>query len=157
MNFLVIRFADPSMSQKDVLSEPNRCEILEEWLQEIIQQEYIERVHEVVKSRSYSNSFHTHNYLSTIKYPIFSDKGFRLIEQSQYIFAVDVGATKLLIKTFLKQLFDVKVDFVNTLLLTTKKRSKGQFKVKRSRYKQAFVKLISGFKIKIFEDANLEK
>jgi len=157
MNFLAIRFADPSMSQKDVPSEPDQREILEERPQETVQQERTGGAREVVKSRSYSNSFHTHDYLSTIKYPIFSDKGFRLIEQSQYIFAVDVRATKPLIKTSLEQLFDVKVDSVNTSLPAAKKRSRGRFKVKRSRYKRAFVKLASGSKIKIFEDADSEE
>lgn len=111
----------------------------------------------LIKFEKLTRFYYSKILFELIKYPVFSDKGFRLIEQSQYIFAADARATKLLIKTFLKQLFDVNVDFVNTLLLLAKKRSRRKFKVKKSRYKQAFVKLINGNKIKVFEDLKFKK
>ena len=112
---------------------------------------------EPAESEKSTRFYYSKTPFELIKYPVFSDKGFRLIEQSQYIFAVDVRATKPLIKTSLEQLFDVSVDSVNTLLPPAKKRSRGRFKTKKSRYKRAFVKLASGDKIKIFEDSESEE
>jgi large subunit ribosomal protein L23 len=70
--------------------------------------------------------------LDIVKYPILTEKTIRLIEQNQYIFAVDSKADKSAIKSAVEKLFDVKVISVNTSLLPLKKRRVGKFIGKKS-------------------------
>ena len=90
--------------------------------------------------------------LSIVKYPILTEKTIRLIEQNQYSFAVDRKADKTDIKSYIEQLFDVKVISVNTSLLPLRKRRVGKFIGKKARYKRAIVKLASEDTIVLFEE-----
>ena len=92
------------------------------------------------------------NLLDIIKYPILTEKTIRQIEQNQYSFAVDVKAKKSAIKLAVEQLFDVKVNSVNTSLLPAKKRRVGKFIGNKARYKRAIVKLAPENSISLFEE-----
>jgi len=91
--------------------------------------------------------------IDLVKYPILTEKTIRLIEQNQYIFAVDSKSNKVDIKAAVEQLFDVKVVSVNTLLQPLKKRRVGKFIGTKSRYKRAIVTLAPQDSITLFEDA----
>jgi large subunit ribosomal protein L23 len=90
--------------------------------------------------------------LDIVKYPIFTEKTIRLIEQNQYSFAVDSKADKTAVKSAIEQLFDVTVISVNTSLLPLKKRRVGKFIGKKARHKRAIVKLASEDSISLFEE-----
>lgn len=89
----------------------------------------------------------------TIKYPIVTEKGIRLLEDNKYVFAVDPRSTKDTIKSCIESIFDVKVTSVNTCKSPRRKRRLGKFMGYRSNYKKAVVTLRSGDLIKLFEDA----
>ena len=91
--------------------------------------------------------------IDTIKYPIVTEKGIRLLEENQYMFAVDTRSTKDSIKTAIETIFDVKVSSVNTSKSPIRKRRLGRFIGSRPSYKKAIVTLSSGDLIKLFEDA----
>ena len=91
--------------------------------------------------------------IDTIKYPIVTEKGIRLLEENQYMFAVDKRSTKDSIKDSIETIFDVKVSSVNTSKSPRRKRRLGRFIGYRPSYKKAIVTLSSGDLIKLFEDA----
>jgi large subunit ribosomal protein L23 len=90
--------------------------------------------------------------IDTIKYPIVTEKGIRLLEENQYMFAVDKSSTKDSIKAAIEEIFDVKVSSVNTCKSPRRKRRLGRFVGNRPSYKKAIVTLSSGDLIKLFED-----
>jgi large subunit ribosomal protein L23 len=90
--------------------------------------------------------------LGIIKYPLFTEKTIKLIEQNQYSFAVDPKATKTAVKSAVEQLFDVKVISVNTSLLPLRKRRVGKYIGTKARYKRAIVKLAAESSITLFEE-----
>jgi large subunit ribosomal protein L23 len=67
-----------------------------------------------------------------IKMPVVTEKTVRMIEENKLVFYVDRRATKEDIKRAMKELFDVEVEKVNTLIT-----SKGE--------KKAYVKLKEGY------------
>jgi len=79
--------------------------------------------------------------IDLVKYPIYTEKTIRLTEQNQYSFAVDINATKNLVKAAIEKLFDVKVISVNTSRQALKKRRVGKFIGKKTQYKRAIVTL----------------
>lgn len=91
--------------------------------------------------------------IDTIKYPIVTEKGIRLLEENQYMFAVDPRSTKDSIKVAIETIFDVKVSSVNTAKSPRRKRRLGRFIGYKPSYKKAIVTLSSGDLIKLFEDA----
>ena len=97
-------------------------------------------------------SFDQKASIDLVKYPLFTEKTIKLIEQNQYSFAVDRKADKTAIKSSIEQLFDVKVISVNTSLLPLRKRRVGKFIGKKARYKRAIVKLASEDSITLFEE-----
>lgn len=92
------------------------------------------------------------NLLDIIKYPIFTEKSIKMIEQNQYTFAVSTGADKATVKKAIEQLFDVKVVSTNTSLLPLRKRRVGKFTGKKARYKRATVRLASEDSITLIDD-----
>jgi len=92
------------------------------------------------------------NILDIIKYPIVTEKGIRLLEDNQYMFAVDTRSNKESIKTAIETIFKVKVSSVNTSKSPRKKRRLGRFMGYRPNYKKAIITLQSGDLIKLFED-----
>jgi large subunit ribosomal protein L23 len=88
-----------------------------------------------------------------IKYPIITDKATRLLENNQYSFVVDRYSDKVIIKSAIESLFNVKVTKVNTCLLPRKKKRVGKFIGWKSQYKKAIVTLSEGDVINLFTDS----
>lgn len=76
--------------------------------------------------------------------PILTEKATMLMEQNQYTFDVASKASKPEIKAAIEQIFDVKVQSVNTHKPPRKKRRVGKFIGYRSQYKRAIVTLAEG-------------
>lgn len=90
--------------------------------------------------------------IDLVKYPLITEKTIKLIEQNEYSFAVDVNATKPLIKNAIEKLFDVTVISVNTSMQPLKKRRVGKFIGKKARSKRAIVKLAPENTITLFKE-----
>lgn len=84
--------------------------------------------------------------------PVISEKSYSLIDQGKYTFEVDPRSNKTEIKLAIEQIFDVKVDKVNTLNRTGKTRRTRFGLGKRRDTKRAIVSLKSGT-IDIFSNA----
>jgi large subunit ribosomal protein L23 len=76
--------------------------------------------------------------------PILTEKATMLMEQNKYSFDVASKALKPEIKAAIEQIFDVKVQSVNTHKPPRKKRRVGKFIGYRSQYKRAIVTLAEG-------------
>ena len=88
---------------------------------------------------------HLHNVLRA---PLISEKTTRLGEKHrQIVFTVLKKATKNEIKHAVEQLFNVKVDTVNTSLNHPKKIRFKQILGRRKQTKKAYVRLATGFNI----------
>lgn len=62
--------------------------------------------------------------MATIKYPLSTEKGIRLMEsENKLVFVVDKGATKAQIREEIERLFSAKVAGVNTLITRGEKRA----------------------------------
>ena len=88
-----------------------------------------------------------------IKYPIITDKATRLLENNQYSFVVDRYSDKLMIKSAIEYLFNVKVIKVNTCRLPRKKKRVGKYIGWKPQYKKAIVTLSEGNVINLFTDS----
>lgn len=87
-----------------------------------------------------------------IKYPVSTEKSYRLIEKNQYTFDVDVKLTKPQIRKVFENLFDVQVLAVNTHLLPTKKKRLGLNQGYKTRYKRAIITIKSTQTIPFFNN-----
>ena len=87
-----------------------------------------------------------------IKYPIITDKATRLLENNQYTFVVDRYSDKLLIKSAIEYLFNVKVIKVNTSNLPKTQKRVGKYIGWKPQYKKAIVKLSDGDVINLFTE-----
>jgi len=97
-------------------------------------------------------SFDQKASIDLVKYPLFTEKTIKLIEQNQYSFAVDANANNTAVKFAIEKLFDVRVIAVNTSLQPRKERRVGKFIGKKSQYKRAIVTLAPEDSITLFED-----
>jgi large subunit ribosomal protein L23 len=91
------------------------------------------------------------DYREIIKRPIITERTSDLMAQRKYTFAVDKRANKIEIKEAVEKLFSVKVEQVNTMVVSPKKRRVGKFEGFKPGYKKAIVKLIEGQSIELFE------
>jgi large subunit ribosomal protein L23 len=102
-----------------------------------------------------SDTEETFNYSTNIiKFPIVTEKSDRLSEQNQYTFAVTPKATKKKIKVILENVYNIKINSVNTALRPPKKR-RGQFKGQqntgsRATLKKAIVKVAEGSSLSFY-------
>jgi large subunit ribosomal protein L23 len=87
-----------------------------------------------------------------VKYPIITDKATRLLENNQYSFIVDRYSNKLIIKTAIESLFDVKVIKINTCRLPRKQKRVGKYIGWKPQYKKAIVTLSEGDVINLFTE-----
>ena len=87
-----------------------------------------------------------------IKYPIITDKATRLLENNQYTFIVDRYSNKLIIKSAIEKLFNVKVISVNTCHLPKKKKRIGKYIGYKSRHKKAIITLSKDNIINLFDN-----
>lgn len=77
--------------------------------------------------------------------PLVSEKSSRVAEaHNQVVFRVAKNATKLEIRHAVEQLFNVKVESVNTLNVKGKQKVFGRMQGKRSDWKKAYVNLAAG-------------
>ncbi len=88
---------------------------------------------------------------SIIRRPIVSERTMALMEENKYTFVVDLGATKPQIREAVEQIFDVKVEKVNTMRVTGKVRRMGRNEGKRPDWKKAIVTVKEGDRIELFE------
>ncbi len=88
---------------------------------------------------------------SVIRRPIFlTEKSNTLRAQNQVVFEVLRDANKIQIKTAVQQLFNVKVESVNTMLYRGKHRRMGRGYAKMQNWKKAIVTLKEGENIDFF-------
>jgi large subunit ribosomal protein L23 len=102
------------------------------------------------KSLKYQDDFMSQ--IDCIKYPIITNKSFKLFEKQQYTFLVDSKTNKSTIKTAIEYLFNVSVIRVNTFLIKKKKKRVGKYLGYSSTYKKAIVKLAAGNTINLFPE-----
>lgn len=89
------------------------------------------------------------NYRDIIKAPIITEKSASLAENNTYVFSVDVKANKTEIKQAIENIFNVKVENVNTINVKPKKKRVGRYVGKTNRVKKAIVKLQEGSSIEL--------
>ena len=89
------------------------------------------------------------DYRDIIKSPIVTEKSADLAKQNVITFSVDVKANKTEIKKAVENIFDVKVDKVNTMNVKPKKKRVGRYAGKTNRVKKAIVKLKEGSSIEL--------
>ncbi len=89
------------------------------------------------------------DYRDIIKSPIVTEKSSDLAKQNVITFSVDVKANKTEIKKAVENIFDVKVDKVNTMNVKPKKKRVGRYAGKTNRVKKAIVKLKEGSSLEL--------
>lgn len=83
--------------------------------------------------------------------PVISEKSMTLMEKNKYTFIVHSRANKSEIKKAIEDLFNVKVDKVNTIKIRGKKRRQGRYEGYTPERKKAVVTLKPGYKLEIIE------
>lgn len=87
-----------------------------------------------------------------IERPLVTEKSMAGTEQGKYTFRVNKNANKIEIANAVEQLFNVKVDSVNTISVKGKKKRLGRHpEGKTADWKKAIVTLKPGYRIEIFE------
>ena len=85
-----------------------------------------------------------------IKRPIITEKSTDLMAENKYTFEVDLRATKTQVKTAVEEIFNVKVQKVNTSRVKGKLRRMGRHEGYTSDWKKAVVTLEPGHSIEVF-------
>lgn len=84
--------------------------------------------------------------------PIISEQSMELMESNNtYSFKVANDSNKIEIRNAIEEIFNVKVENVNTMNMRGKKRRMGRNEGKRPDWKKAYVKLAEGDNIEVFE------
>jgi large subunit ribosomal protein L23 len=92
------------------------------------------------------------NAYEIIERPLVTEKSVAGAEQGKYTFRVKKSANKIEIAKAVEELFNVKVDSVNTINVKGKKRRLGRHREgKTPDWKKAIVTLKPGYRIEIFE------
>jgi large subunit ribosomal protein L23 len=90
---------------------------------------------------------------SVLKKPLVTEKAAAYGEHNTYVFRVDNDASKTQIKIAVEKAFNVKVEAVRTLVSRTRwLKQQAKFGPPKH-YKKAYVKLVSGQTIALFEGA----
>ena len=90
------------------------------------------------------------NARDIIKGTIITEKSSDLAQNANtYTFSVDTKANKTQIKQAIEALFNVKVESVNTINATTKKKRVGRYAGRTNKRKKAIVKLAEGSSIEL--------
>ena len=97
--------------------------------------------------------------IDLVKYPVITEKSYRLIEKNQYTFDVDPRLTKPQIKKVFENLFQVNVVAVNTHLPPVEKKRLGRQQGYKTRYKRVIITIKPNQTIPVFGEtsAQLEK
>ena len=89
--------------------------------------------------------------------PILTEKSYKGLANKTYTFKVAMDANKVEIKKAVEEIFDVKVEKVNTLIVKGREKSqntkRGRTVGKSSDYKKAIVKLTADSKTIAFFDS----
>lgn len=91
------------------------------------------------------------DYRDIIIKPVITEKSMDLLADNKYTFIVDKKANKTEIKNAIEDIFEVKVERVNTLNLKGKPKRLGRFEGRTPSRKKAIVTLKPGHKIRLFE------
>jgi len=83
--------------------------------------------------------------------PIITEKSMDMLADNKYTFAVDPRANKSQIKRAIEEIFDVRVDRVNTMNMRGKVRRMGRSVGRRADWKKAIVTLKGDDRIDFFE------
>ncbi len=90
-----------------------------------------------------------------LKRPLWTEKSsYQFMKLHQYVFEVDLNASKPMIKDAVEVLFDVRVEKVNTMIMPAKRGRRPisrRVLVRRSAYKKAIVTLHPDDTIDVFE------
>ena len=78
-----------------------------------------------------------------------TEKSIRLLQQNQYTFHVDSKLTKTEMKSWIEQIFDVKVKKINSSRVRTKKKRTG-LNFNSTSKKKMIIRLRSNFSIPLF-------
>ena len=82
--------------------------------------------------------------------PLITERTTDLMAEGKYVFVVDKSANKIQIADAVKEVFNVKVENVNTVNVKAKTKRVGRSVGKTSSYKKAIVKLAAGETIEFF-------
>ncbi len=82
--------------------------------------------------------------------PLITERTTSLMAEGKYVFVVDKRANKIQIADAVHEIFDVKVENVNTVNVKGKRKRMGRSVGKVKRYKKAIVKLAAGETIEFF-------
>lgn len=82
--------------------------------------------------------------------PLITEKSTELMSEGKYVFKVAKAANKIEIANAVKEIFNVKVEKVNTVNVKGKTKRVGRNVGKRPDYKKAIVKLAPGETIEFF-------
>ncbi|MEE9524052.1 MAG: 50S ribosomal protein L23 [Thermodesulfovibrionales bacterium] len=89
---------------------------------------------------------------NVIKRPLFTEKGTALKEkENKIVVEVDRKANKIEIKKAIEEIFNVKVESINTLNVRSKRRVRGRIPGRTSASKKAFITLKKGEKLDFIE------
>ncbi|MFP4416127.1 MAG: 50S ribosomal protein L23 [Chitinispirillaceae bacterium] len=91
-------------------------------------------------------------YHNILRSPSVTEKNTLLREENKYVFEVARDANKQEIKSAVENVFGVKVQDVNTMVVKGKKKRMGRFVGYRSNWKKAIVKLAEGESIEQFTE-----
>ena len=83
--------------------------------------------------------------------PLITERTTQLMADGKYVFEVAKKANKIEIAKAITEIFNVKVEQVNTINVLGKNKRMGRTTGKRRDYKKAIVKLASGDTIEFFE------
>ena len=87
--------------------------------------------------------------------PMITEHTTDLMAEGKYVFIVDKRANKIQISNAVSEIFNVKVEKVNTINVKGKVKRRGRIVGKRNDYKKAVVKLAEGQTIEFFFGINL--
>ena len=87
--------------------------------------------------------------------PVVTEKAYTGVEDGKYAFRVHPDAHKTQIRHAVEELFDVKVERVNVLMVQPKPKRRGAHRGKKPGWKKAVVQLRAGDTIEIFEGATI--
>ena len=92
-------------------------------------------------------------HFDIIKRPLLTEKSTAVnnAEKQIYLFEVSLKSKKQDVRDAVENIFDVKVDSVNTVLVRGKVKKVGRIMGKRSNWKKAYVTLKKGYSINLVE------
>lgn len=82
--------------------------------------------------------------------PMITEHTTDLMAEGKYVFIVDKRSNKIQIADAVEEIFNVKVEKVNTINVKGKVKRRGRIVGKRNDYKKAIVKLAEGETIEFF-------